>query len=263
MTCDSLWSDFTNSGWVDDNDPSWGVCYPGRLHQIYTDSRFVYAAYSEGLDIIDIFSETKVAYIDYTYGFTSVCGDSEKIYLGTLDDGVKYIDKTTISGSVGSPYNLSVYLNTLNSGYTPSSNRVRSLFVVNNNLSIVTLEGIDVIGLEPGREYKSSAAVSGVTKSFLTSKNELYYINYLNVWRLNKVNSFKHDWNAPDVVYKVGEKFFVLNGVALTDIVIRDLFVTENTSSVDGFNTLFLATSSGTYVFDEGTREYGLYREDY
>jgi hypothetical protein len=255
VSCDNLWIDSQEDSWVYSNDPGWGVCYPGFLYQIYTDENYVYAAYSEGLDVIDLFLEAKVAYADHKYGFTSVCGDSDRVYLGTLTSGIKYIDKTCISGSYSYPYDLTDCLNDFDGPYNPSSDRIRSLFLRDNNLSVVTLEGIDIIGMEPGREYHSSTTSSGIIRSFLTSKRELYYIIHdsTTMSGVAKIGLISHDWDYPDTFYSAGDSF--LSG----EMVVKDIFVTTNTAEDSQNNTLFVATSSGIFILDEGSGESKVY----
>lgn len=253
-SCVYEWIDSEFPTWVDSYEPAWSLCYPGRLYSIYTDSDYVYAAYSDGLYIIDILSELNVAYINYTYGFTSVCGDDTNIYLGTLTNGVLCLDKTTVSGNSASPYCLDDKYFSANLHFPIQANKINHLFSTNNNLSIVTLEGIDIINFS-GQGYRSYTTVSGVTKSFLTNKNELYYISHDDSYRyqINKINSVMCDWTIPDCIYKVGDSFLQDN-INLTDI-----YITENTSSVNGNNTIFVATTSGCYVYDEGTTNFEVY----
>jgi len=248
--CVYKWGDSIFDVWVDTYEPAWGICYPGKLNEIYTDSVYVYAAYSKGLDIIDLFSEQKIAYIEYDYGFTSVCGDDYNVYLGTLNNSVMYVDKTTVSGSYTSPICLNNELNKMNLRFPIQSNRIKHLFISNNNLSIVTLEGIDIINFS-GQGYRSFTTSSGVMKSFITPNNELYYISCNNLWQVNKVNSVMFDWIAPN-------KTFIADGSLLPECKINDLFITNGEIG----NTLFIATSSGVYVIDELTNDYNKYYDN-
>ena len=253
-SCTYEWIDGEFTAWIDLYEPAWNICYSGKLNAIYTDSNYVYAAYSEGLDIIDIFSELRVAYIDYNYGFTSVCGDDSNVYFGTLYDGLFCIGKATISGNSAVPYCLNDGYFSANLRFQTQSNEIKHLFLTNNNLSIVTVEGIDVINFSD-QGYRSYTTLSGVTKSFITNKNELYYISYNNEYKyqINKINSTMCDWQSSDTVYEPGKSFM------LNDVIINDVFVTENTSKLNNFNTLFVATSDGCYVYDEGTEECEIY----
>lgn len=249
-----MWIDKTSYEWVDSSEVSWlpRINESVYLKQIYTDQKYVYAVHTSGLNIIDIYLEELIAYIELENGFTTVCGNTTTVYLGTEFNGIMCIDKTHISGSVLTPCNLSKYLIPFYTMYTINSNNIINLFVLDKTLAITTSSGLDIIEIG-SRGYKSSTNTTGITKSFLTSKKELYYISEINGWCVNKVNSCLCDWIEPDNIYKATESFIY------DDVSINDIFVTENTSSINGYNTLFVATSSGTYIYDEGTEDFEVY----
>lgn len=246
------WVDTELFTWTDSYEPAWAMDYIGLLRAIHTDSTYVYAAYSNGLIIIDISTEKKIAYIDFTYGFTTVCGDDTAIYLGTSYDGVFCLEKSSVFGSYTDQQDLSDKLFSADLRFPLQSSNILHLFVESNNLSIVTVEGVDIINFSD-QGYRSYLTLPGVTKSFLTSKKELYYISYTDAWRLNKINTVLCDWQSPDLSYESGKSFMS------DEVTINDVFVTENTSKLDNFNTLFIATSDGCYIYDEGTKECEIY----
>jgi len=211
------------------------------LNQIWTDDDYVYAATSSGLDIIEIESEQRYAYITYGGGFTTTWADSTKVYLGTTASGVKYINKTCISGSIVSPYELSIcltdYLN------TPDILSDQIIYIHGNGgyLAISTASGIDA----KGPSVSGYTYVGLASKVFATSLGEVYYITGSGTNKqVNVVDEINGYWSEPDTIYTTNS--FILGNVDLFD-----MFVTEGTSDTGVSNTLFLATSSGVYIIDE------------
>jgi hypothetical protein len=68
-----------------------------------------------------------------------------------------------------------------------------------------------------------------------------------------KIGSISHDWDYPDTFYGAGDSF--LSG----EMVVKDIFVTTNTAEDSQNNTLFVATSSGIFILDEGSGESKVY----
>lgn len=222
------------------------------LNQIWTDDNYVYAATSNGTDIYQVVSEKKYAYIEYTGGFNTVWGNDEKIFFGTSDNGVKYINKSDITGNIITPVSLVGMMESLYiTPYELTSMDIKYIHGNDKTLMVVTSSGIDTIkyGFQG---YHSSTMVSGGTKCFLASNKRCYYIlNQGGSWSLNRVDNYLGDWVAPDKRYMPGSGTFNAN------ITFNDIYVTEGTSTDGSNNVLFVATSSGVYVVDEGT---GLYR---
>lgn len=223
------------------------------LNQIWTDDDYVYAVTSSGLDVIDVTSEQNYAYIDYGAGFTTVWADDGVVYLGTNTAGLKYINKTCISGSVGSPYELSNCLD----DYTTQSLTSDYIKYIHGNgdfLVCCTDVGVDVIKQEP-QGYRSYTTVSGTEKCFMTSTGKFYYTTVDTTvsgsfWSINRVDRSLWDWTIPD--YKYGDPLDPLKGIT-------DIFVTEETAADGVDNTLFVATTSGVYVIDESDLSYDIY----
>jgi hypothetical protein len=226
------------------------------LHQICNDENYVYAATTLGLDIYDIETEEKYAYITYDNGFNTVWANDNRVFLGTTNSGVKYFNKTCISGSVINPYDLSVYFSDL-SGLTYysslTSNYIKYIHGNGDKLLVITNSGIDVVKLDP-QSYRSYTTITSGVKGFMTSTGKFYYtVSGTNEWSIHQLNTCLVDWSLPDSVYRTG------GGIFAEGITLNDIFITENTASDGTSNTLFVATSSGVYVIDEFDDSYDVY----
>lgn len=248
-----MWLDFPGYEWVESELIGWGECTDVLLRQVYSDCSYVYAVTTSGLDIIDIETESKVSYIGIKYGFTTIWGNEECIYLGTVGDGVKYLPKSTISGSISEPADLITSLIDYDFYYRPKD-RIKYIHGYDGTLAVVTTSGIDVVN-NSINGFKSSFYNTYVTKCFLTSNNQLYYIinDSPSSDGVHKINTVLCDWQTPNESYLVGASF-IQEGVTVNDI-----FVTVNTSETGKDNTLFIATSGGVYVWDEGTSGFDIY----
>lgn len=250
-TCYAAWVD-SNTQWVDWSYAEWGECYAGILNQVWTDDTYVYAAIDFGLDIIDIVSEIKVAYIEYSGGFSTVWANDSKVFFGTTNSGIKYIEKTCISGSLIAPYDLVGCLMDYETPYGITSNVVRYIHGNGDKFACCTNSGVGVFKLEPNG-YRSYTTVSGAKKCFMTATGKFYYTVEEPEWSIKRVDVPLVDWVSTDKSYTVG------SGILAAGLRINDIFVTEGTSSNGMDNTLFIATSSGVYVIDEGTNQYAWY----
>lgn len=244
---DNTWG---NIEWIDNPNDSWGPLLlevGSNLNEIYSDDVYVYAATTSGLSILSILLETKVADADIYGEFVTVCGNSDTVYLGSPTTGVYCLDKDSILTTTGTVLNLNTSLYPLSSTYKPTYNDIRGLSVYNYDLAVVTASGMDVIGMAAGREFKSTTFSTGnITKRFLTSKKEIYYIEELGTTTVLNVHSpYSCDWEKASTTFIPGSSF-IIEGTLLLDI-----YVTEN-ASLAYYNTIFLATSSGVYVYDEG-----------
>ncbi len=221
----------------------------GTLNQIWSDSAYVYVATTEELSIVDIESELKYAYIDGN--FNTVWANDDKIFLGT-GTGIKYLYKTCISGSTINPYDLVDCIHNYTPPYGTTSNNVRYIHGNDDFIMWCTDLGVDVYKLEPNG-YRSYIEISGAEKAFMTSANKFYYTASGTEWALNRVNSTLVNWTTPDYSYATG------GDIIESGIDINDVFITESTSSDGTSNTVFIATSNGTYIIDEGTLDYSIY----
>jgi hypothetical protein len=213
----------------------------GVLKQVWVDDSYVYAATVSGLDITDIESEQRYAKVTYSGGFTTTWADDDKVYLGTNTNGVKYINKTCISGSVLDPIELVTCLtNYIEQPLT--SDEIRYIHGNDGFLMFCTSIGVDVIKKEP-HGYRSYTTISGAKKCFMTSTGKCYYSTLSGAsWELNRVDISLTDWSTPDYVYGVP---------LISSNEITDMFVTEGTASDGVSNMLMVPTSSGVYVIDE------------
>jgi len=215
------------------------------LKQIWTDDTYVYAATTDGLNIIDLASELAYAHVTYQDGFNSVWSDESKVYLATPASGVKYIDKTCISGSVVSPYELMICLVDYLGYPDLLSDQVGYLHGNNGHMVFSTVSGINYRGPDPYYQ-RAEGIVTQSSKVFITSTGKMYYTTWSgSTWSINVKNADNQDWTVPDKVYQTGT-FLINSGVDILDI-----FITEGTSSTGVNNTIFVATTSGIFVIDE------------
>jgi len=208
--CPTEWIDDENDHWPEDSDREWGVCSEPftYLKQIWTDENYVYAATTDGLNIIDMLSEVAYAHVTYAGGFNSVWADASRIYLATPASGVKYIDKASISGSIADPYELFVSLRDYLNEPDILSDKVRYLHGNSGRMIFSTASGVDYRG--PGNQR-----VSGFTKIarkvFITSTGKMYYVTWDGTtWKINIKSVDYQDWTTPDKTYQTGT--FLING---------------------------------------------------
>ena len=238
------WTGLNNDQWIEYADKEWGV-HPDPfylLKQIWTDRTYVYAATSDGLNIIDLASELPYAHITYADGFDSVWASVSGVYLATPASGVKYIEKTCISGSTSSPYELAVCLRDYLREPDILSDQVRYIHGNGSRMIISTASGVN---------YRSTAQIASTAtklarKVFITSSGTMYYVTWDgSTWKINIKNATGSNWTEPDKIYQTGT-FLINAGVDILDI-----FVTEGTSDTGIANTIFVATTSGIFVIDE------------
>jgi len=222
------------------------------FYQVWTDDNYAYAASSDGMTIYEVVSGSEFAYVNYTGGFNTVWANDSYIFVGTSNSGVKYIDKTCISGSVVSPPDLYICLNDL-SGLTVysalTSTNVQYIHGNGSIILVVTNSGVDVVKLNP-QSYRSYTTITGVNKCFMTSTGRFYY---MSLTKLYVVETCLVDWVSADNEYAVG------SGIFAAGITLNDFFITENTASDNISNTIFCATTSGAYVIDESNDNYTIY----
>ena len=255
MDCLDLytWIGVPSYEWSDEAYIQWGECAFLPLRQVWADETYIYTATPSGLNIIDLETNNVVAYTYEESGFTTLWGSTTTIYLGTVSDGIKYIEKSSISGTENSPNDLTSSVELYDYYYNVGSNNIKYIHGHNDTLAVVTDDGIDVLnnGLNG---YKSSVSDGNVTKCFLTSNREVYYIVQESVVnKLSKVNSCLCDWVIPDVIYS-NDGTIIGNNADIADI-----FITVKTSISGSDNTMFVATSSGAYVIDEESLDYDNY----
>ena len=246
--------DFFESGYT---PPYSGIHYNFQhsiyiLNQIWSDDNYVYAACDFGLDVIDKTAEERIAYINTSSGVATVWGNDDRVYFGTLDAGIKYIDKTNISGTVSVPNNLALYTVDYTPAFGVSSQVIRYIHGSGDDyLMCCTAAGVDVYHMK-ATTYRSSFSTTAAQKCFMTSTGKFYYTTNAVGWALNRVNTSLIDWVEPDYSYCTG------SGILAAGLYINDIFITENTAA-SGTNTAYIATTSGVYVIDEDTLDYGLY----
>ena len=211
------------------------------LYQIWTDESYVYAATASGLDIIDIDTEQRTSFLSNASGYKSVWSNTDLVFLAS-SAGVKVIYKdnlTQVHNYMEEPDLL--------------SNNVRYIHGNESKLICGTEGGITVVKRDAGFMYGTS--VSGVQKCFITPvHNYCYYtVSGTSEWQLHRVNNPTSSWTESTRVYTTGSGFLE-NVTCLTDF-----YATEHTSTSGVDNTLFIATNSGVYVYDEGTTDYSIF----
>jgi hypothetical protein len=246
------WTESNIVQWVDDNQAQWLPYSVEVLNQIWTDEDYVYAAINIGFDIIDITTESKIGYIEYDTGFSTVWANNDKVFLGTTN-GINYINKTCISGVPLVQEDLLECLIGYSNPYGITSDDIRYIHGSGDTLLMCcTSLGADVYWGNYG--YRSSTTISGAQKCFMTSTGKFYYtVDKGTEWELNRVDSEKWNWTTPDYSYVTG------SGILEAGVSINDIFVTENTASNTIDNTIFVATSSGVCVIDEGGLDNEIY----
>ena len=259
--CYTTWVETNTYQWVDVDTAQWAICWYEILNQIWSDADYVYAAITFGLDIIEMESELKVAYIEQHMGFNTVWANDDRVYLGTSVSGIKYFEKTCISGSLVVPIDMAFCLTDYASPFGISSETIRYIHGNGDDyMMCCTNAGVDVYYMKPTL-YRSTHVTTDAHKCFMTSTGQFYYTTVSgatisgenDIWFINRVDSPLWDWALPDYSYPTG------GGILPAGLTINDIFVTENTASNTTDNTLFLATSSGVYVIDEGSLDYVVY----
>lgn len=247
------WYD-TDWQWVDSESSQWGFTtepeVPGRegLNQIWTDDYYVYAATTSGLEVIDIETEQRTSFATNPNGYTTVWSSATHVFLGTDSAGIKIINKDNINTEeIASK--VQPFLN------EPDllSNNVRYIHGNENKLICGTIEGINV--LKMGTSYVFGTSISGVQKCFITPNyNYCYYtVSGTDDWQLHRVDNPTGGWQLPNRIYTTGSGF-------LSDVTcLTDFYVTEHTSISGMYNTVFIATDNGIYIYDEGTTQYVMY----
>lgn len=240
------WTGRNNDQWIEHADQEW-TAQPDPfylLKQIWHDDTYVYVATSDGLNIIELASELAYAHVTYYDGFNSVWADASKVYLATPASGVKYINKTCISGSTDSPYELvETCLQDYSFSTDIASNSVRYIHGNNGYMAIVTISGVDVRG--PDTYYEIAFGNTKLArKCFITSTGKTYYTTYNgSSWQINVVNRPVHDWTTPDRVYNA----------TFAGVDINDIFVDND--------IIYAATSNGVYTINDASEdvEYSIY----
>jgi hypothetical protein len=225
--------DFTGEyfppSWSGTHTYNFGAGFP-NVNQIWADNDYVFAACLEGLNIIDIASELQYSFITYSGGFNSVWANEDRVFLATSNDGIKYIDKTCISGSIVLPFELTC-LRDYAEEPRLRSNEVRYIHGAGNLIVCCTASGV-------------------AQKCFMAPMSTaIYYTLSGSVWSVNKVNTAMCDWSSAHKTYSADGFSAILPGARINDI-----FITEGTSTAGSYyNTIFLATSSGVVIIDDGT----------
>lgn len=254
LDCYTAWVESNIGQWTECNQDQWNVCFNHLLNQIWSDNNYVYAAITFGMDIISMSAEQKIAYIEHKLGFNTVWANNTRVYVGTTFSGIKYFNKTCVSGTVGDPNNLITCLVDYSSPFGISSQTIRYIHGSGDDyLMCVTTAGVDVYHMKMTK-YRSTHSTTHAQKCFMTSNGKFYYTSVSgSEWSLNRVDKPLWDWTIPDYIYNTG------GDILPAGLKINDIFITENTASNTIDNTVFIATTSGVFVVDEGNSNYVVY----
>jgi len=196
------------------------------------------------------------AYANDDLGYVTVWSNESKVFVGSTSSGVKYLNKSDITYDIDNPINLTCFMRDYLNYPDISSNNIRYLHGNDELLLCITDSGVDVYKLGM-QAYRSTSSESNAYKGFMTSTGKFYYtVSGSNEWSVHRVNTCLFDWSIPDAEYKTG------GSILASGIKLNDIFVTENTSSDGISNTLFIATSSGVYMIDEGSNKYNIYYKE-
>lgn len=221
----------------------------GTLYQTCIDSDNVYAVTSAGLFIYDASTEVMYAYATSSGYFNSVWSDDNYVFIGTVSNGIQVLDKDDISSG-----EIMSYLGDYARAPFLNSDNVIYLHGNSDKLICCTDVGVDIVRRDSS--YITNATVSGANKCFVTPSYDYYYYTAQNPttsgWTLSRLDGNTNNWAIADATYSTGETFLS----SATSI--NDIFVTEYTSISGDYNTLFLATDRGVYVYDEGSTDYYL-----
>jgi hypothetical protein len=227
------------------------------IKQIYTDSNYIYAAAASQLSIYTVDTNDLCAYIPLE-DTVSITGAKDYVYIGTTYSGLKRVNKTCISGSVITPYNLYNCLEDYLTSPYIESNNVNYVNANGNFLGIVSNSGTRVSLIEAiPQGYKSITTITGggrAEKCHITSYGELYYtISGVAGWEIDVQTNKLNNWEESSYKYLTDDSKLPKNEK------INDIYVTEKTSLNKINNVLFVATTSGAFVIDEGTNRVGIY----
>lgn len=238
------WYDIDIYQWTDIPTDEWGFTI-GELNQIWTDENYVYAATSNGLNIIDIETEEIISK-EQSYPYTTVWADNDTVFLGTNGYGIKSLAKSIIA-----PGEIFVGLNNYVSEPDITNNNINYLHGNYHKLMCCTISGVDIIGLDT--HYITHTTISAGAKKCFAAENDKFYYTVSGT-TIHRLDSNNGDWITPDHTYTTGSTFLSsASGI-------NDIYVTAETSLAGNeYNTLFVSTDYGVHIQDEGTGVYAIY----
>jgi len=243
------WCDIETLQWVNIETAQWIPVIPfDGLYQIWTDDKYVYAATSSGLAVIDIETEQLQSFATNPNGYTTVWSDNVEVFVGTTVSGIKTMNQSDVG-----PTEIITFLEDYAKIPDLTSDVVEYVYGNLNKLIICTSEGVDIIRRDSG--YRTYTTLEGAKKCFVTPDYDYFYymVSGTESSSINKLNNNTSNWSVADTTYTTGSGFLI------TATNLTDFFVTEHTSTSGSYNTLFVATDKGVYVYDEGTGQYDLY----
>jgi hypothetical protein len=223
-----------------------GLATDFTLNQIWTDDNYVYMAINLGCYFVDVDTETTVAFINHDGGFNSVWAGDEGVFFAS-NEGIKYITTANVSGDETIPVNLTGYVQEYERDDL-TDERVRYIHSNGDRMIACTASGVDIIRHDPRYIFKTYT--SSARKCFAATNSKYYYTTSGTGWAVNRVDNGASDWTSPDASYTT-------SGIFSSASRLNDIFVTAGTSTAGPeYNTLFVATDIGAYVYDEGENRY-------
>lgn len=208
------------------------------IKQIFMDDTYVYAATVSGLSIIDVSSEQVVNYISMYNGCTTVWSDNINVFIGS-SEGIDTFNRYA-------PLSVSSYIS------YPFINSKNVNHLHGNASVIMCCTDVGVNITRRHTNYTTYCSAQTASKCFVTTSNNYYYLLNNNN-SINRINYNNNNWVTPDIVYTTS------SGFLSTGAVVKDFFVTDKTSLSGLDNTIFIATASGVYVYDEGNNDYYMF----
>ena len=226
--------------------------YTNRLDQ-WVDSDYQWEALTSGtLDYIHIRGMQAISWQE-DGGYNTVCGNDNKIFLGSRTHGIQYMNKADLTVDSENPIDLSTYIQDYLIPPQITDFNIRYLYCNDNYLVALTPRGIDIIkythpGFISNRLYPANYQAY---KCFVISTGHAYYtLSGTSNWRISKTK------NPASFDYTTSLDILTGGSILAGDIKLTDLYITEGTSRDNISNTIFCATTSGAYIIEENTNDY-------
>lgn len=212
--------DIESQQWVS-TSKEWEDCFEDLLpnKKVLVDRKYSYILTSLGISIIDIYSNSVYRDITKYNTYTSIAQNSSRLYIGTYNNGIKYLDKSDLLGPILS-YDINL-----------TSNSIRSISCTDNYLCCTTISGVDMFSLN-GEGHIHTNISGGAELCHQTEEGKFYYTTN-NKKELHRIDNYTQNWTIPDYTYNI----------IAHDIIINDMCA--------GNNKVFLATTSGIIICDE------------
>lgn len=224
-------TNFTQSNdvqWIDSSESSWTTIFystaPNR--KVLIDNQYVYLLTDYGIDIRELSSEQQYAFVSAYGSYTCFDQTPTTIFIGTFSGGLKYMNKASISGSLGSPTDISSAVYDYSVGLT--SNTIYHVSCGSSYLCCTTANSVSHINLNNGAV--SYTTTSGGNEICCQTESGPFYYTTHNRTKIHRVDDHRFDWTEPFVTY--------------------ELYGNTINAACFGDGHLYLATVSGIFVCD-------------